>query len=174
MNMVYNGGNMEEEKLENTSLKQEYKPERNPDGTIKPGFSGNLNGKPKGAKSMTTRVREALEEYATEQGESKKTYYQQLIKTVLEKALVDKDPQMIKLMWNYMDGMPAQSVDLTSGNEKLPTPILGFITTNAIPINDSDAKNKVNAEADTSDSGRNIGEQNSVSPSLLDSLGTVG
>ena len=86
-------------------------------GRFKPGQSGNLNGKPLGTRNFTTRVREALAVVA----EGKEyTYEEALVKTVMHKAIIDKDPAMIRLVWNYLDGMPQQNTDITSGGKPIP------------------------------------------------------
>lgn len=85
--------------------------------TWKPGQSGNPAGKPPGAKNFTTKVREALEKIAD--GEQDTTNEQLFIKAILEKAIVQKDPSIQRLMWNYLDGMPSQHIDHTTGGEKI-------------------------------------------------------
>lgn len=70
----------------------------------------NREGRPVGAKSFTTKVKEALEKIA----EGKDfTYEEALVKAVLHKAIVDKDPTMMRLIWNYLDGMPMQDISHT-------------------------------------------------------------
>jgi len=74
-------------------------------------------GRPKGSGiSITTEIKKKLEEYPEGQ---KSTYLQLLINRILKQAIQDGDQQMIKQMWNYIDGMPKQSTDLTSDGEKI-------------------------------------------------------
>lgn len=93
---------------------------QNPPHMFQPGVSGNPNGRPKGAKNFTSKVKKALEKIA----EGKDfTYEEALVKKILHKAIVEGNEQMIKLMWNYIDGMPVQAIDHKI--EQMPDPILG-------------------------------------------------
>lgn len=76
----------------------------------KPGQSGNPNGRPKGL-SITRLVREELEKVPP--GEKQEAKYL-LVKKILHKALKEGDREMIKICWNYMDGMPLQKTDLAA------------------------------------------------------------
>lgn len=71
----------------------------------------NREGRPPASKNFTTKVREALEKIS-EGGET--TYEQEFIKSIMKKAIVDQDPTIMKLIWNYLDGMPSQKMDLTT------------------------------------------------------------
>lgn len=82
---------------------------RNPNGTFPKGVSGHP-GKTPGTKHLTTKVREALEKISEDKGE---TYEVLLVKKVLHKAIVEGDGKMITLIWNYLDGTPRQSLDIS-------------------------------------------------------------
>ena len=90
---------------------------RNPDGTFKEGVSGNPAGKPKGSLSITAEIKKKLEEVPEGQ---KKTYLQLLISRIMKDAIQDGDGQMISKIWAYVDGMPKESKDITSGGKPIP------------------------------------------------------
>jgi hypothetical protein len=75
--------------------------------TFVKGQSGNPAGKPKGTRSFTTKVREALEKIA--EGKDY-TYEEAFIKSILKKGIIDGDSAIIRLIWNYLDGMPVQKI----------------------------------------------------------------
>jgi len=91
--------------------------ERDDNGRFIKGVSGNPeggSGRPKGSISITSRIREELNR--TPDGQ-KITYLDALIKKIFKKAIVDEDPQMIKILWGYIDGMPKQSLEHSGEQE---------------------------------------------------------
>ena len=97
---------------ENSGIKQG---DRDEQGRFIKGVSGNPNGKPKGIKNFTTKVREALLKIADGKDY---TYEEAFLKAILKKAIIDQDTTIMKLIWNYLDGMPTQpSIDLTPKDE---------------------------------------------------------
>lgn len=96
--------------------------EKNNKKTVKPqswkkGQSGNPNGRPKKGYSIT----EWFQEMFTADPEAK----DKLGKAIYDKALKG-DIAAQKIVWNYMDGMPQQKLDHTSGGK--PIAILGGAT----------------------------------------------
>lgn len=95
---------------------------------FKPDVSGNPNGRPSKGYSITETIREMM----TEKPEIKRA----LGSKILEAALKG-DLQAIKLMWNYMDGMPEQKTDISFSEP--PIPIL--TKQNALPGDNSTSEN---------------------------------
>lgn len=104
-----------------------------PSTAWKPGQSGNPNGRPKGI-SITEMVKSALEEI---EPKTKKPWKDLIIKRILLKATNDGDTNMLKAIWSYIDGMPKQSTDITSGGR--PIPIMAVDT--HVSSDDSDTEN---------------------------------
>lgn len=86
-------------------------------GRFKPGNPGGQ--KPKGARSFTTKVREALEKIAKSEDGVDITYEEALIKSILHKAIVKKDTRMMQIIWEQIDGKPNQKIDLTTAGQSL-------------------------------------------------------
>lgn len=80
-------------------------PKRPPVSTsYKKGQSGNLNGRPPKGYSITEMFRAMLS--------SKPEVKEALQNAILKKALQGDSPAQ-KLIWNYMDGMPKQGIEMT-------------------------------------------------------------
>ncbi len=79
----------------------------------------NREGRPVGARSFTTKVKEALEKIADGKDY---TYEEAFIKSILKKAIVDSDASTQRLIWNYLDGMPQQKTDITSDGKAIFQP----------------------------------------------------
>jgi hypothetical protein len=103
--------------MSNEPLKTDENGERDEKGRF---TQGNLGGpgRPKGL-SITSLVRAELDK-APEDEES--TYAELLIRQLLKKAIVDGDHPTQKLIWNYIDGLPQASLDVTSDNRPIFLP----------------------------------------------------
>jgi len=73
----------------------------------KKGQSGNPNGRPKKGYSITEWFREMLD--------SKPEVKDAIGKSIMKKAL-EGDTAAQKMVWQYMDGMPSQNLELTGKN----------------------------------------------------------
>lgn len=77
-----------------------------------PGVSGNPKGRPKGTVSITEAIRRKLNDLAPSlDNKEKRTYLEVLIIRIMNKAIIEGDQQMITKIWNYIDGMPKQSIE---------------------------------------------------------------
>lgn len=101
---------MEEKNLKNNSKEIGTEPIREPNGQLKKGVILNPEGRPKGSKNFTTKVKEALEKIANVEGKEV-SYEEALVQKILKLAIIDGDQQMIKLIWNYLDGMPTYRLE---------------------------------------------------------------
>lgn len=88
--------------------------EQNLKPPFKPGESGNPNGRPVGSKSITTMVREALDEVIKMKDGSEVDMKGLLIKRILDKAIQKGDDRMIQMIWEQLDGRPNQKIDLVA------------------------------------------------------------
>lgn len=77
---------------------------------FKPGESGNPNGRPPKGYSITETVRAMLNE---------KPEIKHALATKVMEAALKGDIAAQKMIWQYMDGMPKQAVDLTSKGEQV-------------------------------------------------------
>lgn len=95
----------------------------------------NLDGRPEGTLSITSLVKKALLEKP--EGEDDKTYVQQFVKKILDKAIDDGDSQTQKMIWNYIDGLPRETHDHTI---YLPKPLASIDDLRKDDSNSEDSK----------------------------------
>lgn len=74
----------------------------------KPGHTNNPNGRPRKGNSLTELMEEFLEKIP--EGE-KKTNKEKFIEKVYAQAIEKGDTTCQKMIWNYIDGMPKQSIE---------------------------------------------------------------
>ena len=79
-----------------------------------PGQSGNLEGRPKGARNLSTKMREALDKLGAKDSQGKPVPIEDALVQKVIKMALDGDRKMIELIWNYLDGKPPQFIDITS------------------------------------------------------------
>ena len=102
--------------IQETKLKKPENTGKKQDTKFKKGQSGNPKGKPKGTFSLLTILKKQLQEIPPEyKGKERKQYAELLVKKQLHKAIVEGDDASIRLILNYIQGMPAQNVNL--GNQ---------------------------------------------------------
>jgi len=85
--------------------------ERDEFGRFKEGSVPNPNGRPKKGQTITDAVREMLEEVKIirdKDGKEKEIIPKKVFAERLIKMALDGDMQALKLIWNYLDGMPLQ------------------------------------------------------------------
>lgn len=75
----------------------------------KPGQSGNPKGPPRKKDSITHLMNEFLKTKAP--GDKRTTYREIFVKKVFQKAMQGDIPA-IRLIWNYIDGMPSQNLNI--------------------------------------------------------------
>ena len=69
-----------------------------------PGVSGNPNGRPPKGYSITEMMKEML---------ANKPEVKAAIGAQIAAKAMEGDATAVKLLWNYMDGMPSQGVELS-------------------------------------------------------------
>ncbi len=92
-------------------------------GTMRNGETRNPNGRPKKGESLTETMRAFLENVPEGQELS---YKEMFVKKSYQKAY-EGDPTFGKLVWNYIDGMPKQTTDITSSDGSLAPILVQFI-----------------------------------------------
>ena len=87
--------------------------------SFKPGQVANPKGRPKKGYSITEMMKELIASEVKDEKSGKMVKVREALgKSILKKALKG-DRAAIRMIWNYMDGMPAQGVDITSKGEKI-------------------------------------------------------
>ena len=81
------------------------------------GESGNVNGRPQGTYSLVTILKRKLAEAVKKGG---KEAGEELVELWLERAKKEKGIESLKEIVRYVDGMPKQSTDITSGGKPIP------------------------------------------------------
>lgn len=94
---------------------------RDEKGLWLPGTSPNPAGKPPGTLSITALIKQKLEQEALTTTGEKKKYVLLLIESMLNNAIKKGDHNAQKMIWNYIDGMPKGSLDLTTKGQKINT-----------------------------------------------------
>ena len=82
----------------------------------------NITGENKGSFSLLNLLKAEIQKCP--EGQDKKTYADLIIKRMLKESIEKGDIQHIKTIWAYVEGMPKESHDITSGGEKI-IPIYG-------------------------------------------------
>lgn len=83
---------------------------------FKKGQSGNPDGRPKGAVGLKTKLKQALQRIHEGTG----TKYDELFVQATIKDGIKIDGQSRRLIWHYLEGKPAESLDITSGGKPIP------------------------------------------------------
>lgn len=109
---------MEQEKT------SDNKPLRNEKGQLLPGQTANPSGRPKGGFNITDIIKREMQKIPEGQ---QKSYAEAFVKKMLHKAIIDGDSTTERLLMNYVDGMPKQGVDITSGGEAIQPVLVKFL-----------------------------------------------
>ena len=72
------------------------------------GQSWNPKGRPKGTISVTSAIKRRLNKIP--KGERKK-WLEKMVDTIMEEGITNKNDKLLKLLWNYVDGMPKQTLE---------------------------------------------------------------
>ncbi len=115
--------------------------------TFVKGQSGNPKGAPIKTDSLTFLMKEYLS--ATAKGE-KKTNRQIFIEKAYNKAVKDGDGPTMKMIWNYIDGMPKTDSKLELSGSVSLLEILNAVESNRSDLQLSDKVHRENVESSTS------------------------
>lgn len=106
------------------ALKSGEKPTRDGRGRFLEGHNQPGPGRPEGSVSITTKIKQILKEIP--EGE-KITRLDALTKRIFLMAMQEKNEQMIKLIWNYVDGMPREKIEMEGEIEHKDNKILDLL-----------------------------------------------
>ena len=100
-----------------------FEPGKTPEGAkpFKPGKSGNPKGRPKGARSLSTILREMLEEpidIVVDGKKERREFREVIIRKLLKKAN-DGDMRAIQEIFDRVEGKAQQNIDHTTQGEKI-------------------------------------------------------
>jgi hypothetical protein len=110
--------------MNQNALKSGEKPTRDEKGRFLEGHNQPGPGRPGGSVSITTKIKQILKEIP--EGE-KITRLDALTKRIFLMAMQDKNEQMIKLIWNYVDGMPKEKIEMEGEIEHKDNKILDLL-----------------------------------------------
>lgn len=88
----------------------------NPQNQIQPGQVLNPTGRPKKGYSLVEIMREKMND---KDPDTKKEYREMIVNKLIKIAMRRGDMVAIKMILQYMDGMPLQKTDITSGGKPL-------------------------------------------------------
>ena len=86
-----------------------------------PGVSGNPKGRPKDSISLTSAIKRRLRELTPD---GKREAIEMLADNIIQDAL-DSSDNMRKLICNYIDGLPKQSIEL-EGKGEIPIRVISI------------------------------------------------
>ena len=89
-----------------------------------PGKSGKPEGRPRGTRNISTKMREALDKLGAKDAQGKPVPVEDALVQKVIKMALDGDRKMIELIWNYLDGKPPQYIDITSNGERVGTVLI--------------------------------------------------
>jgi len=110
-----NTPNQEKENREEEAVLTAKKQKRVRGRPFKKGQSGNPKGRPKGSISLTSIIKKKLQELTPD---GKRQALEMLADNIIQDAL-DSSDKMRTLIWAYLDGLPKQGMDITSGGEPM-------------------------------------------------------
>jgi len=98
-----------EEELEKTG---EIKPARDERGRLLPGNTANPKGRPKGSISVISKIKQILQEIVKTSDGKERERVETLARNIVHMAINEQDKDMIKMIVNYVDGMPTQTINM--------------------------------------------------------------